>query len=261
MQPAMSDPGDILSEQSGKVTTLTLSRAGKHNALNQRMRSQLVERFSGLENDASTSVVVVTGDGEKAFCAGADVTEFLGRTSLQQWERDLDPNRVFEVIERFPKPVIAMVNGYAFGGGCELALACDIRLSNVSAQFGLLETRFNLIPGGGGTQRLARLVGRGQAMRLVLAAERISAREAERIGLVERVVTDEALRRVTMELAERIAKVDPVALRCAKASILSADEMPLATGLGYEAALMGMESKNAKGEIEDFLKGKSDFTE
>jgi enoyl-CoA hydratase len=232
--------GDISIEREDAVAILMLDRPDKHNAITQYMRDRLVGIFSELALDSQVRAVVLTGAGNVSFCAGTDVTEFKGRSGVEQWRRDVAPSRIFEVIERFPKPVVAMIDGYAFGGGCELALACDIRVSSSRSQFGQLEINFGLIPGGGGTQRLTRLCGRGQAMRLILSGDKIDAVEAHRIGLVD-ILTDTArLRSTTMALAGRIATHHPLALEMAKAAIMSAEELPLSAGLRYEASLMGL---------------------
>ena len=183
--------------------------------------------------------MVFTGAGEKAFVAGADIAEFAGRTALEQRAAmaELD---VFSHVAAYPKPTIAMINGYALGGGCELALACDLRIAARSARLGQPEIRLGLIPGGGGTQRLPRLVGFGRAMRLVLTGETVGAEEAERIGLVDLVVDDEALAERTREIARALAELSPVALRLAKEAVRAALEMPLHAGLRHEADLFAL---------------------
>jgi enoyl-CoA hydratase len=180
--------------------------------------------------------VVVTGAGDKAFVAGADIGEFAERTPIQQ-RAAMEGRRVFDVVATFPKPTIAAINGYALGGGCELALACDLRVAARSARFGQPEVNLGILPGGGGTQRLPRLVGSGRAMRLILTGELIDAETAERIGLVDEVVDDDTLRERAAALADRIAGHSPVALRLIKEAVRAAAEMPLTAGLAFEREL------------------------
>jgi enoyl-CoA hydratase len=226
----------ILLERDGAVATITINRPDKRNALNATVRREVVEALDQLREDADVRVVVVTGAGEKAFVAGADISEFAERTPIEQ-RQAMSGRRIFDEIAAFPLPVIAMINGYALGGGCELAMACDIRIAAESARLGQPETNLAIIPGGGGTQRLPRLVGQGQAMRLILSGDLIDAAEAARIGLVDVVVPDVELRQTTYELAGRIAAKSPVALRLAKEAVRAAAETPLAAGLGHEREL------------------------
>ena len=230
---------NVRTEKEGALGWLVLDRPAKLNALTSGMREGIVEGLAELEADPEVRVVLIRGEGD-AFCAGTDVREFLGRTGLEQWERDLSPLRIFERIQRGLKPTVAVLHGHVYGGGCELALACDIRVAAASARLGQLEVRWGLIPGGGGTQRLTRLVGRGQAMRLILSGDIIDAVEAARIGLVEIQVDDGDLLAAATGLAARIATHDPVAVRLARESIAAADELALSAGLRYEAGLMGL---------------------
>ena len=218
------------------VAWLTIDRPEKRNALNATVRRELVEAFDTLRGSDDVRVVVLTGAGDKAFVAGADIAEFAERTPLEQ-RRTMEGRRIFEEIGRFPRPVIAMINGFALGGGCELAMACDIRIAARSAKLGQPEIRLGLIPGAGGTQRLPRLVGQGRAMRMVLTGELIDAQEAERIGLVDIVVEDTELREKTAALAAGIAQHSPVALQLAKTAIRAAAETPLDAGLQIEREL------------------------
>jgi enoyl-CoA hydratase len=181
-------------------------------------------------------VLVITGAGDKAFVAGADIGEFAGRTPLQQ-RATMTGRRVFDEVAAYPKPVIAMINGFCLGGGCELALGCDLRIAADTAKLGQPEINLGIIPGGGGTQRLPRVVGTGQAMRLVLGGEIIDAAEALRIGLVDVVHPAAELRERTLEFARKMAEKSPVALRMAKSAVRAAAEMPLSAGLAYETEL------------------------
>lgn len=219
-----------------RVATITIDRPEKRNALNGRVRRELLTALDALEPDDRVRVVVITGAGEKAFVAGADIGEFADRTPLEQ-RAAMEGRRVFEAIAAFPKPVIASINGFALGGGCELALACDVRIAARSARLGQPEVNLGILPGGGGTQRLPRLVGLGRAMRLILTGELIDAEEAERIGLVDLLVEDDELRDRTRELATSIAVRSPVALKLIKQAVRASAEMPLAAGLELEREL------------------------
>ncbi|HKJ91883.1 MAG TPA: enoyl-CoA hydratase-related protein [Longimicrobiales bacterium] len=226
----------LLLEKTDGVATLVINRPDKRNALNAAVRRELVEALDALRDDDDARVVVITGAGDKAFIAGADVAEFAERTPLQQ-RAAMEGRRVFDEVAAFPKPTIAMVNGYALGGGCELAMACDLRIAARSARFGQPEIRLGLVPGGGGTQRLPRLVGPGRAMRMILTGELVDAAEAERMGLVDLLVDDDELVERTTALARQIASYSPVALRLAKDALRAAAEMPLAAGLHHEREL------------------------
>lgn len=228
--------GSLRVERVGAVSVVTIDRPEKRNALDAGVRRDLIAALDALEEDRSVRAVVLTGAGEKAFVAGADISEFTDRTPLEQ-RAAMTGRRVFEVVERCSLPTIAMINGYALGGGCELALACDLRIASDGARLGQPEVGLGIIPGGGGTQRLPRLIGRGHAMRLVLTGDLIDAQEALHIGLVDAVHPAGELRERTLELAARIATHSPVALRLAKDAIRAASEMPLAAGLAYETEL------------------------
>ena len=182
----MTEPEVVLLEQRGRVALVTMNRPEKRNALDGQMRCAFLGVMDRIRRDATTRAVVVTGAGDKAFIAGADINEFEGRTPVDQY-RVMKLPTVFDAIEQCPKPVIAAVNGFCLGGGMELALACDIRLASTSAKFGQPEVNLGIIPGGGGTQRLPRIVGLGRALRLILTGEMITADDALRIGLVDRV--------------------------------------------------------------------------
>lgn len=226
----------LLERDDSGVALITANRPEKRNALNARLREEIVSVLDALRHDAAVRVVVMTGAGDKAFVAGADIAEFAERTPLEQ-RAAMTGRRLFDEVAAFPKPIIAMINGFALGGGCELAMACDVRIASETARLGQPEIRLGLIPGGGGTQRLPRLVGTGQAMRLILSGELIDAEEAKRIGLVDLIYPAAELRERTMEFARGIAAHSPVALRMAKAAVHAAAEMPLAAGLAYETEL------------------------
>lgn len=220
----------------GPVATITLHRPDKLNALNATMRGELMEAVDHLAADDSVRVAILHGAGEKAFVAGADVSEFAARSPVEQRER-YDHRRVYDAVAAFPKPLLCAVHGYCLGGGSELALACDLRIADRTARFAQAEIRLGLIPGAGGTQRLARLVGPGQAMRMAVTGDLIDAEEAHRIGLVEFLVDEGAHLDRARELAERIAGWSPVAVRLVKRSIRAALETQLGAGLELEKEL------------------------
>jgi enoyl-CoA hydratase len=226
----------ILEEREGRVAILTVNRPDKLNALNEQVRTDMLAALAALEGDDGVGVVVLTGAGEKSFIAGADIGEFAGRTPFDQRHAMRSP-RIFDVMASFPKPVIAMINGFCLGGGCELALSCDLRIASDKARFGQPEINLGLIPGGGGTQRLSRQVGLGHAMRLVLTGDMIGAAEAHEIGLVEQVVAHDELRARTLELAAKIASKSPLTLRVAKEAVRSGQRLSIEDGILYERDL------------------------
>src|ERR1041384_8399333 len=229
----------LLLEKRERVAIITINRPEKRNALNIKTREEGAALLEDLRDDASVGVVVFTGAGDKAFIAGADIAEFAGRTSITQ--RDVMMARsLFNAIDSFPKAVIAMVNGYCLGGGCELALACDIRIASDSASFGQPEINLGIIPGGGGTQRLTRLVGEGKAMELILTGEIIDAQTAFAIGLVNHVVPADQLQAKTMNIATRIAQQSPIALQLAKEAVKLASRSNLDEGVRREVDLCGL---------------------
>ncbi len=238
---------NIILEKRGRVAVIKVNRPEKLNALDIRTRQEIVAAFEQLRADSEVRVVVVTGAGEKAFIAGADIGEFAGRTALQQREI-MRNSRAFDVMEDFPKPVIAMINGYALGGGCELALACDIRIASSKARLGQPEIKLGIIPGGGGTQRLPRLIGEGKAMELILTGDMISAEEALHLGLVNHVVAPEELEAKTMELANRMSELSPVALMAAKQAVKNAARLDLRSGLEAEIDLFSLTFSSADKE-------------
>jgi enoyl-CoA hydratase len=229
----------LLVERRDRVALITINRPEKRNALNIKTREEGAALLEQLRDDESVGVVIFTGAGDKAFIAGADIAEFAGRTALTQ--RDVMMGRsLFTAIDTFPKPVIAMINGYCLGGGCELALACDIRIASENASFGQPEINLGIIPGGGGTQRLTRLVGEGKAMELILTGDIITAQTAYNLGLINMVVPAADLEAKTMEMANRIAEKSPVALRMAKEAVKLASRSLLDEGLRREVDLFAL---------------------
>jgi enoyl-CoA hydratase len=226
----------VLVEKHGSVALITLNRPEKLNALNEELRQQLMATLDGLARDAEVRVAVLRGAGEKAFVAGADVAEFASRTPAEQ-RAVYGRRRVYDAVAEFAKPLIVAVHGHCLGGGCELALACDVRVADRTARFAQAEIRLGLIPGAGGTQRLARLVGSGQAMRLALTGDPIDAEEAYRIGLVEVLTAEGKHVDTALELAQRMARWSPVALSLVKAAVRQAFESPLSAGLAHEKEL------------------------
>jgi len=251
----------LLVERRGRVAVITINRPQKLNALNIQTRAEGAAALEELREDESVRVVVITGAGEKAFVAGADIGEFEGRTAVSQ--RDVMTARsLFTAVDTFPKPVIAMINGFCLGGGCELALSCDIRVASETARFGQPEINLGIIPGGGGTQRLTRLVGEGKAMELILTGDMIDAQHAYNLGLVNLVVPAADLEAKTLELANRIAEKSPVALRMAKEAVKTAARSSLDEGLRREIDLFALtfSSEDKDEGVRAFLeKRKPDF--
>jgi enoyl-CoA hydratase len=251
----------ILVERRGRVAVITINRPSKLNALNIQTRAEGAAALDELREDESVRVVVITGAGEKAFVAGADIAEFEGRTAVSQREV-MTARSLFTAVDTFPKPVIAMINGFCLGGGCELALSCDIRVASETARFGQPEINLGIIPGGGGTQRLTRLVGEGKAMELILTGDMIDAQHAYNLGLVNLVVPAADLEAKTLEMANRIAEKSPVALRMAKEAVKTAARANLDEGLRREVDLFALtfSSEDKDEGVRAFLeKRKPDF--
>ncbi|MEW5843407.1 MAG: enoyl-CoA hydratase-related protein [Bacteroidota bacterium] len=231
---------NILFEVRNKIAFVTINRPDKLNALNDATLDELEQCFNSIKKDGAINVVVITGKGEKAFVAGADISELhnldvvAGKTFAEKGQQ------VFNLIEKLGKPVIAAVNGYALGGGCELALACHIRLASNHAKFGQPEVNLGIIPGYGGTQRLTRLINSGISAELILTGDLIDANEAFRIGLVGKVYAAEELMEKATELAEKISSKGQVAIRMALRSIVSCDDLPDTEGQNLESSLFSI---------------------
>ncbi|HNQ14736.1 MAG TPA: enoyl-CoA hydratase-related protein [Pyrinomonadaceae bacterium] len=229
----------ITVEKRGKVAVLTINRPDKLNSLNQSVHAEGVAALDDLRKDDSIRVVVITGKGEKAFIAGADISEFAGQTPVTQ--RNLFNERTFfNSLDTFPKPIIAMINGFCLGGGNELALACDIRIASENARFGQPEINLGIMPGGGGTQRLTRLIGEGRAMELILTGDLIDAETALRYGLLTQVHPLAELEEKTMAFAEKLAEKAPVALQLCKEAVKFASRSNLDEGLRREVDLFAI---------------------
>lgn len=230
---------NLLLERRGRIALITINRPDKLNALNAGTRRDLSAALNELRDDSEIRVAIITGAGEKAFVAGADINEFAGRTALQQ--REVMKSRSgFGAADDFPKPLIAMVNGFCLGGGCELAMACDIRVASDKARFGQPEINLGIIPGAGGTQRLPRLIGESRAMQMILTGEMIDAQEALRLGLVSEIFPAAELETRTMELAAKIADKSPIALQMAKTAVKAASRLSLREGLEMEVDLFAL---------------------
>jgi len=232
----MTDEQLILENRRGAVSVLTINRPDKRNALNGALRCALLGALDAAGRDSTVRVVVLTGAGDKAFVAGADIAEFEGRTPVDQFRVMKQPS-VYDALERLSKPVIAAINGFCLGGGMELALACDIRIASTNARFGQPEVNLGIIPGGGGTQRLPRVVGLGAACRMILTGDMIDAAEALRLRLVEEVVAAHELLNRAVAIADTIAAKSPVAVSAAKEATRAALSLPLEEGLKLERAL------------------------
>jgi enoyl-CoA hydratase len=232
--------GTLLLEKGDGLALITINNPKALNALTVATFRLLEQVLDGLEIDAAVRVVLITGAGEKAFVAGGDI-RYLDSLDVEGARSfALQAQRVLERIETFPKPVIAVVNGYALGGGCELAMACDLRIAAESARFGQPEVKLGIIPGFAGTQRLARLVGKGRAKELIFTGEMIDAREAWRIGLVNRVVPGNQLLAEAKAVAAKMIDKSASAIRIAKDAIETGMEIDFARASRYEADLFAL---------------------
>jgi len=229
------DPALVSFEREGDLGWITIQRPEVMNCLSfptlLRFRTLLEE----LRDDLSLRCLLLTGAGERAFCAGADLKERKTMPAERVPEFVRNIRALMDDVEALPQPTVAVINGFCFGGGTELALACDLRVAAAGTELGLTETGLAILPGAGGTQRLPRLIGKSRAKDLILTARRVKAEEAERLGLVNRVAAPGELRAAALALAEAIAANGPVAVRAAKAAIDGGLEMPLAQGLEHEA--------------------------
>ena len=250
------DYQNLLIEKKDNIAAVTINRPDKLNALNSQTMSELKEAFTELKSDSEIYVVIVTGSGEKAFVAGADIAELnkldviTGKTFAESGQA------VFNLIENLDKPVIAAVNGFALGGGCELALSCHIRIASENAKFGQPEVNLGIIPGYGGTQRLTRLINSGRAMEYILTGDMVDANEALRIGLVNKVYPQAELMNKAIEMAKKITSKGQQAIRLSVKAVNMVDEVSGKEGLNYEASLFSLACGT-----EDFKEGTKAFLE
>ena len=227
----------IVVDHEGPIALVTINRAEKLNALNWQIVSELADRLQELDRDEMVRCIVLTGAGNKAFAAGADIAEMSGKGAIDMLTGGFD---AWDHIRRIRKPMIAAVGGYALGGGNELAMHCDLIVASENAKFGQPEINIGVMPGAGGTQRLARTAGKFRTMQLVLTGEPISAHEAQQWGLVNRVVPEGQHVDEAKKLAMKIAEKSPLALRLAKEAVLTAYEMPLEDALRFEKRLFAL---------------------
>jgi enoyl-CoA hydratase len=221
----------ILAETNDRVGLIRLNRPQQLNALNSQLMEELASALEEFDRDANVGCIVITGN-ERAFAAGADIKEMAGETPVSMLTGDRISR--WDRIKKIKKPIIAAVSGWCLGGGCEIAMSCDIIIASESAQFGQPEINIGVMPGAGGTQRLTRAIGKSKAMEMILTGRSLPAREAERAGLVSRVVPVEVYLDETLELAREIASKAPIAIRLAKEAVNKVYETSLADGLDYE---------------------------
>lgn len=247
---------NLLIDISEHIAVVTLNRPDKLNALNHETLIELQQAFNSLKDDKNIFVVIITGSGEKAFVAGADISEINKLDMLDGKKFAEFGQSVFSMIEKFDKPVIAAVNGFALGGGCELALSCHIRIASENAKFGQPEVNLGIIPGYGGTQRLTRLINSGRAAEIILTADMIDSSEALRIGLVNKVYPQSELQSKAFEMASKIASKGQQAIRLALRAVKVVDEVSSREGQNVEATLFALCCGT-----EDFKEGTQAFLE
>jgi len=247
---------NILYEKKDSVACITFNRPKVLNALNRKTVEELRDALQNARDDASVRVLILTGAGEKSFVAGADISELAQRTPVDGKDFSLFGQSVFHLLETLGKPSICAINGFALGGGCELALSCSIRLASKTARLGQPEVKLGIIPGYGGSQRLARLCGKGVAHELCLTGEMITAEEAQRIGLVNHIYEPAELLPAAAALAQKIIANAPLAVKYTMEAIERGIEMPLEEGLFLEATLFGLSCAT-----EDMREGTKAFLE
>jgi len=252
----LDDLQHILVERDGAVATITINRPKVLNALSMATLDELRRAILALKYDDGVRAIILTGAGDKSFIAGADINELSEQTPVGGREHALRGQHVLDLVEHMGKPVIAAINGYALGGGCELAMACTIRIAADSAKLGQPEINLGIIPGYGGTQRLSRLIGRGRALELMLTGDQLTAAEAHRLGLVNRVVTGANLMGEARKLAHALAAKAPIAVRYIIDAVNKGLQMPLPEAQVFEATLFGLVSTT-----EDMREGTRAFLE
>ena len=230
----------VLTEVADRILTVTINRPKKLNAINSEVMDGLAAAFGSARHDDAVGGVILTGAGEKAFIAGADITAFRTFTPVSARAFARQGQAILDAIETLGKPVIAAVNGFALGGGCEVALACTLRVASKNAKFGQPEVNLGMIPGYGGSQRLPRLVGKGRAFEILLAGDMVSADEAHRIGLVNRVVESADRLPASREILKKILAKAPIAIRYVLDAVNAGLDMPFAAAEDHEATLFGL---------------------
>ena len=254
---------NILTQIENNILTITINRPEKLNALNHQTLTEIENAFLEAETNSDISVVILTGSGEKSFVAGADITELAQCNAVDGMKFAKFGQKVMNTIEQLSKPVIAAINGFALGGGCELAMACHLRVASSNAKFGQPEIKLGVIPGFGGTQRLVRLVGKGRALEMNLLGEMISAERAYEMGLVNQVVSSDELMNVVQSMAKKLSNSAPVALHTIIDSINHGAECSLPEGLDYETKAFAIccATEDMKEGTSAFLeKRKANFT-
>ncbi len=229
----------IKTELENSIATITINRPDKLNALNAETITQLYYSLKKIKQNENVSVIIITGSGEKAFVAGADISEISRHDDISGRIFAMRGQKVFRFIEKMEKPVIAAINGFALGGGCELAIACHLRIASENAKFSQPEINLGLIPGYGGTQRLPRLIGRSQALHLLLTGDMIDAQKALDLGLINEISSQEKLLQRAQEIAQLLQKKAPIALRYILQAVFEGQDMSLDSGLNLEAELFG----------------------
>jgi enoyl-CoA hydratase len=252
----LDDLQHLLVDRDGAVATITINRPKVLNALSMATLDELRRAILALKYDDGVRAIILTGAGDKSFIAGADINELSEQTPVGGREHALRGQHVLDLVEHMGKPVIAAINGYALGGGCELAMACTIRIAADTAKLGQPEINLGIIPGYGGTQRLSRLIGRGRALELMLTGDQITAAEAHRLGLVNRVVTGANLMGEARKLAHALAAKAPIAVRYIIDAVNKGLQMPLPEAQVFEATLFGLVSTT-----EDMREGTRAFLE
>tara|TARA_Y100000590_G_scaffold424388_1_gene531249 strand:+ start:2637 stop:3410 length:774 start_codon:yes stop_codon:yes gene_type:complete len=252
---------NILEEKRDRIGIITVNRPDQLNSMNSETRGEMADSFEKMDNNPQIAVVILAGSPGKAFIAGADIKEFA-EMDLENREEMEDDWRVTKVISEMKKPVIAMIDGFCLGGGLEIAMSCDMRVSSERSKLGQPEINIGIIPGAGGTQRLTRLIGEGRAMELILTGRMIDAKEAHQYGIINFVFSSEKLEEKTMELANTVASKSSYAVERAKKSVKAVAEMSLENGLKYEQDLFieCFKSEDGKEGIAAFIeKRKANF--
>ena len=256
----MTEPVILVETPVPNVGLVRINRPDARNALNMEVRRQIAKALNDMTENADIRAIVLTGNS-KSFAAGADIKEMAGAGSIEMMERGT--HKLWRAIYACPKPVIAAVNGFALGGGCELAMTCDIIIAGESAKFGQPEVKIGIIPGGGGTQRLTNAIGKYKAMRYILTGDLFGAKEAFDMGLVSELVPDAEVEKRAIAMAQQLAELSPLALQLAKESVLTSMEAPLSSGLAYETKCIQMlfSSQDQKEGMAAFIeKRKPKFT-